>query len=177
MLLEACGRPDRPGVAADSPDATVIAQGSPVAPTAASGATKVSPPSASPVTSTPCPHTGSWAQCSVENRLRQSGFVARFMKGESLSRPGFSVTPLVYTLGGARLEVFLYPDAASLARDMASMDTVRVVPPGSPSQWESTPLLIRSGNLAAVLITQNQRQAERLALALTAGAPQPGSPR
>lgn len=125
----------------------------------------------------PCPHTGSWAICSVENRLRQSGFVARRATTTSQKRPGFTVTPTVYTLGTARLEVFIYSDSASLARDMAKIDTILVAPRGTPSPWETTPLLVRSGNLAAVFITQNQRQAERLMLALTAGAPQPGSPR
>lgn len=129
-----------------------------------------------PSTESPCPHTGRWAVCSVERRLRQAGFVLRPVK-DSERRAGFSVKPVVYTLAGSRLEVFLYPDEAALASDMALLDTVRVTRAGSPSPWETTPLLIRSGNLAAVFLTGNQRQAERLALALTAGAPQPGSPR
>jgi len=125
-----------------------------------------------------CPHTGLWATCSVENRLRQSGFVARHVEGKPPTRAGFGVTPVVYTLGRARLEVFLYEDEAALARDLAKMDTVTVAPLGTAGSWgETAPILIRSGNLAAVLLTQNPRQAERLSLALTAGAPQPGSPR
>jgi hypothetical protein len=125
-----------------------------------------------------CPHTGLWAICSVENRLRQSGFVAKRVEGNPPKRAGFSVTPLVYTLGRSRLEVFFYEDSAALARDLAKMDTVTVTPVGTLSSWgETAPVLIRSGNLAAVLLTQNPRQAERLSLALTAGAPQPGSPR
>jgi hypothetical protein len=64
-----------------------------------------------------------------------------------------------------------------MARDMAKIDTVAVAPAGVASPWEGTPVLVRSGNLAAVLITENQTQVERLTLALTAGAPQPGSPR
>jgi len=124
-----------------------------------------------------CPHTGRWALCSVENRLRQSGFVARRIQGKPLRRPGFSVTPAVYTLGSGRLEVFIYADEAAMARDMAKIDTVAVAPAGVASPWEGTPVLVRSGNLAAVLITENQAQIERLTLALTAGAPQPGSPR
>lgn len=124
-----------------------------------------------------CPHTGLWAICSVENRLRQSGFVANRVEGKPPTRAGFTVTPLVYTLGSSRLEVFLYPDEAALARDLAKIDTVTVAPIGTAGSWETPPLLIRSGNLAAILLAQNPRQAERLSLALTAGAPQPGSPR
>lgn len=134
--------------------------------------------SAVPVSaSSPCPHTGLWAVCSVEKRLRQAGFVLRPVEGETQGRAGFAVKPAVYQLGQARLEVFVYDDEAALSRDFAKMDTLTVAPVGAAPSWESHPSLIRSGNLAAVLLTQNQRQAERVMLALTAGAPQPGSPR
>ena len=85
--------------------------------------------------------------------------------------------PVVYSLGSSRLEVFIYPDEKALAKDMQSLDTLAVVPKGSTASWPSPPTLIRSVNLAAVLLTQNQRQAERVVLAITAGPPQPGSPR
>jgi hypothetical protein len=124
-----------------------------------------------------CAHTGFWAICSVENRLRQAGFVAKRVQGQAPDRAGFSVKPIVYTLGRSRLEVFIYPDEASLTRDIVKMDTLQVAPIGTVGSWEIPPLLIRSGNLAAVLLSENPRQAERLSLALTAGAPQSGSPR
>jgi hypothetical protein len=96
---------------------------------------------------------------------------------ESPHRAGFSITPTVYSLGASRLEVFFYDDEQSASNDIASLDTVAVVPKGSQSTWPSTPVLIRSANLAAVLLTDNQRQSERVVLAITAGPPQPGSPR
>jgi hypothetical protein len=124
-----------------------------------------------------CPHTGRWAVCSVERRLRQSGFVAKKLD-EVPTRAGFSVKPIVYSLGRSRVEIFIYENASDLSRDMAALDTILVAPRGAvTSPWESTPTLIRSGNLAAVLFTSSPLQAERLSLALTAGAPQPGSPR
>jgi len=125
-----------------------------------------------------CAHTGLWALCSVENRLRQSGFVAKRVEGQAPARPGFTIKPIVYTLGRSHLEIFIYPDEAALARDVSKLDTIAVAPVGTAGSWgETPPLLIRSGNLAAVLLSQNPRQAERLSLALTAGAPQAGSPR
>ena len=128
--------------------------------------------------SNPCPHTGKWAFCTLERRMRQSGFVARRAEREAPARAGFGVKPVAYSLGRSRIEVFVYKDEAELARDMAALDTVLVVPRGSAaSPWETTPTLIRSGNLAVVLLTSSPLQAERLALAITAGAPQPGSPR
>jgi len=121
-----------------------------------------------------CPRTGKWALCSVENRLVQSGFVVRRVNGEAPRRAGFSVTPAVYTLGRSRLEVFIYPSESALAADVAKMDTVSAAPPGAKNPWPFfSPTFVRSANLAAVFLTDNATQAERLTLALTAGAPQP----
>ena len=99
------------------------------------------------------------------------------LEEKSRTRAGFSIEPVVYSLGASRLEAFIYEDEKSLAHDVALIDTVTVGPRGVASAWESTPMFIRSANLAVVLLTQNQRQAERVMLAITAGAPQPGSPR
>jgi hypothetical protein len=125
--------------------------------------------------SSPCPRTGRWALCSVEKRLEESGFVVKRIPGNPPERAGFSVMPAVYALGGMRLEVFVYPDEASLARDVAKLDTVTVLPRGATGRWdaETAVTFVRSGNLAAVFLTDNALQVERLTLALTAGAPQP----
>jgi hypothetical protein len=124
-----------------------------------------------------CPHTGLWQTCTLERRLKQAGFVVKRLEEKSRTRAGFSIEPVVYSLGASRLEAFIYEDEKSLAHDVALIDTVTVGPRGVASAWESTPMFIRSANLAVVLLTQNQRQAERVMLAITAGAPQPGSPR
>src|SRR6202165_4930872 len=121
----------------------------------------------------PCPRTGRWALCSLEKRLKQSGFVVKRVVGEAPRRAGFSVAPAVYSVGHSRLEVFVYPDEAALAKDIASIDTLTASPRGRPSVWETTPMFVRSANLAAVFLTDSPVQAERLALAITAGAPPP----
>lgn len=114
----------------------------------------------------------------MERRLKQSGFVVKRLDGDSVRRAGFSVRPVVYNLGRSRLEVFFYRDSSSLARDIAKIDTVSVGPVGAPSQWgELPPILIRSANMAAVILSQDARQIERATLVLTAGPPQAGSPR
>lgn len=121
-----------------------------------------------------CPRTGKWALCSVETRLVQSGFVVRRVNGEAPHRAGFSVAPAVYTLGRSRLEVFIYPSESALAADVAKMDTISAAPRGAKNPWPFfSPTFVHSGNLAAVFLTDNATQAERLTLALTAGAPQP----
>jgi hypothetical protein len=122
----------------------------------------------------PCPRTGLWALCSVEKRLEQSGFVVRRVSGEAPRRGGFSVTPVVYTVGKSRLEVFIYPSESALAGDIAKIDTLSAAPRGAKNPWPFfTPTFVRSGNLAAVFLTESATQAERLTLALAAGAPQP----
>ncbi len=124
----------------------------------------------------PCEHTGLWAPCSLERRLKQSGFVVKKLD-ETPSRSGFKLKPTVYSLGASRIEVFFYDDEKSANKDLAQLDTVAVAPKGSQPEWPSTPTFIHSANLVAVLLTQNQRQAERVVLAITAGPPQSGSPR
>jgi hypothetical protein len=134
-------------------------------------------PASAQTPSSPCPRTGQWALCNLEKRLEQSGFVVKRVSGEAPRRAGFSVAPAVYTLGRGRLEAFVYPDEAALAKDMASMDTLTASPRGKPGSWEMPPTLVRSVNLAAVFLTDSPVQAERLTLAITAGAPQPNSSR
>jgi hypothetical protein len=104
--------------------------------------------------------------------------VAKRLNGSQTKRSGFSVDPVAYSIGkSSRLEVFVYPDEKSLAKDVAKLDTMRVAPTGDSVDWNGTPTLIRSANLAAVFVGDNPRQIERLSLAITAGPPQPGSQR
>jgi hypothetical protein len=136
--------------------------------------TDVVPPSrGAKNSSAACPATGAWALCSVERRLRRAGFVPRKLAKAATRRPGFSVEPTTYAVGRDTLEIFLYPDSASLARDWSKLDTIAGAPRGAPSSWPMPPTVLRSVNLAAVYLTDSQTQAERLTLALTAGAPQP----
>ena len=144
---------------------------------AQSAAASSAVPASGQPNSSPCPRTGLWALCSLEKRLRQSGFVVTRVGGEAPRRPGFSVAPTAYTLGHSHLEVFVYASEAVLAKDIASIDTLTASPRGRPSSWETPPILVRSANLAAVLLTDSPVQAERLTLAITAGAPQPDSGR
>lgn len=132
----------------------------------------VSSGSSTPQTHSECPRTGLWALCSVEGRLTHSGFVVRRANG-SPKRAGFSVTPQLYALGKSRLEVFLYPSERAANADARDIDTLSAAPRGAPNPWGMTPTFVRSANLLAVFLTDNPTYAERLTLALTAGAPQP----
>ncbi len=157
IVCIACGRSDEPERVAET--------------TPPLASTTVKPDSTRRAYQEKCPGTGYWALCSLETRLKRSGFVLTKLDGDSATRAGFSVTPTAYKLGRGRLEVFLYGDSAGLAKDIAGLDTITVTPPGSQSMWPSPPTLVRSGNLATVFMEQNPRQAERFVLAITAGAP------
>lgn len=160
--LAACGRssPESAGSASSTATTSI-----------SSNETPASLTGSAPI-NVPCPRTGLWAVCSVEKRLEQSGFVVKPVGGVAPRRAGFSVAPTVYTLGRSRLEVFIYPNETALSADVAKMDTVAAAPRGAANPWRMAPTFVRSGNLAAVLLTDNATQAERLTLALTAGAPQ-----
>jgi len=108
----------------------------------------------------------------VEKRLGQSGFVVKRVNGDASHRNGFSVRPTAYMLGRSRLEVFIYPNESAASADVAKIDTIAAAPPGKPNRWGTPPTFARSANLLAVFLTDNPTQAERLTLALTAGAPQ-----
>jgi hypothetical protein len=120
-----------------------------------------------------CPRTGLWALCSVEKRLKESGFVVNAVTAEIPQRPGFSVRPAVYRLGRSHLEVFLYPTQQAASRAVSGLDTLTATPRGSKSVWQMPPTFIRSANLIAVFLTDSPVQGERLTLAITAGPPQP----
>jgi hypothetical protein len=118
-----------------------------------------------------------WAACTIQRRLKQSGFVVKQMDTASHKREGFSVKPVVFSLGKSRLEAFIYASERAASKDASLLDTVTVAPKGKAATWPVAPLFIRNTNLIAVLLTENARQAERATLALTAGPPQKGAAR
>jgi len=129
-----------------------------------------------PTSAGKCPHSGLWSLCGVRERLDHAGLVP-LPPADSVVRRAFFATPGVrYALGPAELEVFVYPDAAAAARDVAALDTVTVAPRGQRADWPSPPTFIRSANLIAILLTPNERQIERVQLALTAGPPSADRP-
>ena len=109
-----------------------------------------------------------WEQCSVRDRLERAGLAPQ--PGDTVRHPFLHVPGLRYKVGDAELQAFVYGSPAMRERDTAPLDSVRAAPPGTETTWERPPTLITSENLAAILIGGNQRQVERVTLALTAGA-------
>jgi hypothetical protein len=116
----------------------------------------------------PCPAGPLWTLCSVRERLERSGLAPR--PGAEVRHGFLHVPGQRFAVGDAELQAFVYATAEMRRRDTAPLDSVRVTPPGADAQWERPPTLITSDNLAAILVGGNQRQVERVTLALTAGA-------
>lgn len=117
-----------------------------------------------------CPLTGAWRPCSVVDRLEHAGLAP--IVRDSVRHPFLSVAGAVYAVGRGELQLFLYPDSAARARDFATFDTVRVQPRGAAVSWRASASLVQSNNLAAILLSDNATQVERVRLALTAGLPE-----
>lgn len=133
-----------------------------------------------PVPSLPeCPNTtGRWDECNVRQRLERAGLAPQrlpdTLRVAFLDEPGVG-----YGVGHSVLRVFLYESAGALARDLADVDTATVQSTaGGPAvAWTATPTLITSNNMAAILLSDQATQIERVRLALTAGLPAPAPKR
>lgn len=162
--------------AAPGDDAEVAAESLGVAVgTAASSAASAGAAEAVADTTADCPERGDWRLCSVEKRLERAGLV--ITRGTEPVRHDFLQVPGVkYETSRAELQVFLYASAAARAQDTDALDPVAVAPRGRRIIWRWPVTLVTSGNLAAIILSLNERQAERIALALGAGLP-PSLPR
>ena len=165
-LLAACGGSDAPPPPADAvhPLAGDVAATAPGAERTADSTTPAAPDSGEA-----CPMFGVWHSCSVQQRLERAGFVLVPAR-DSVGQPGLDIPGAAYRLGSAELQLYLYADstdakaqAARVDRDEASAAEVQGI--------LRPPAVIRSNNLVALLFGNNDRQLERVQLALTAGLP------
>ena len=123
-----------------------------------------------------CPRDGLWKPCALVDRIGKSGLSFK-ETGDTLRVPFLSVPGVRYSVGTkATLVAFFYPDSLAAAKDIAALDTVRLVAKGDTiNPWGGTPALVRSANLVTVLVDGSDTQLERIGLSITAGAPQPAS--
>lgn len=147
---------------------------------ASNASTSAAAPSAAPSAAAtpdgkpPCVLEGDWTACAIEDRLTHAGVVFD-RQAEPVSYPFFAVPGTVYHIGNPEheLQVFLYASAADRERDTKGLDSAAVAPKGTRRAWRTPPTLVTSHNMAAVILSLNDRTVERLALALGAGLPQP----
>ena len=120
-----------------------------------------------------CPATGLWAECSAFKALDRAGLAPRRDSSASavhvdpLARPGTRIL-----LGGAELDLFIYPSESERARDEARLDKHQFIEASDEPTLRGEPTLIRNVNLLAILRSRNDHQRERVSDALSAGPPQ-----
>lgn len=143
---------------------------------AASAPSAVTPESiaSAPAGKPPCPATGLWAECSAFDALDRAGLAPRrdsstgTLRMDPLTRPGTRIV-----LGGAQLDLFIYPSAAERGRDEARLDKHQFIEATDEPTLRGEATLIRNENLLAILHSRNDHQRERVSDALSAGPPQP----
>lgn len=121
-----------------------------------------------------CPRDGRWKPCHLEDRINKAGMGIKVI--DTIAVPYFTERGTRYRIGKtAKLVAFYFPDSLAGAAATADLDRLHLTPPGDTlGAWPSAPYeAIRSVNLIAVLFEVNDTQAERVRLAITAGAPQP----
>jgi hypothetical protein len=106
----------------------------------------------------------------VEDRIARAGLAVK-RRDEGVRHDFMRVEGLVWETSRAEVQVFLYSSEAERKRDTDLLDTVAVAPRGRRIIWRQPATLVTSGNLAAIILSLNDRQAERIALALGAGLP------
>jgi hypothetical protein len=111
---------------------------------------------------------GLWSAGSLEKRLDLQGMAPRRLPAP-IHHSFLAVAGTRYQLGNAELQVFIYEDSAAVARDVSRLDTVTVSPLAEPVQWPRKATLVINANLAAILLSENPLQIERVQRALMAG--------
>jgi hypothetical protein len=117
-----------------------------------------------------CPAFGLWQACSVEDRISRAGLAVN-RRDEGVHHDWMSVDGLVWETSRSEIQVFLYASEADRKKDTDKLDTVFVSPPDKRIMWRWPAQLVTSNNMAAIILSLNGRQAERIALALGAGLP------
>lgn len=119
----------------------------------------------------PCPMVGLWRTCSVIERLSRAGLGAQLV-ADSVRQPGLTISGAAYHVGGGELQLFLYADTADARREAARIQERRDdAEPAATGGILRPPAVIPSLNLVALYFNNNDRQLERIQLAITAGLP------
>lgn len=90
-------------------------------------------------------------------------------------RDFFTVEGTAYQIGVKDdvVEVFVYPTVEARKGDTDQLDSATASPKGRKIVYGAPPTLVMSNNMAAIVLSLNDRTVERLALALGAGLPLP----
>jgi hypothetical protein len=117
----------------------------------------------------PCALFGLWRPCSVIHRLESAGLGPVPYDG-AVRQTGLDIAGSALRLGRGELQFYLYADSVS-ARAAAERLDPREAEPARARGILRPPTVIRSANLVALMFNNNDRQLERVQLAITAGLP------
>jgi hypothetical protein len=105
---------------------------------------------------------GAWSIVLVEQRLRDASVSASPLP-PSGKHIFMSVPARTYGLdGGDELQLFLYVDSTARAADTDRLDPRRVAPADMMIKWRAQPSLIADGNMAAIVITNDEARRQRV---------------
>ncbi len=128
-----------------------------------------------PASGTPgseCPRTGHWSSCQLRKRLESAGLAPRDTT-EIADLPDLGVKPVMIMLGNAGLGYYLFADTLARHQAASRLDTMRFIPQSKSLTMRNELTRIENDNALAILVSRNEHQRERVADAITAGAPQP----
>ena len=142
------------------------------------GADSLTPAPAATQTTAPspskgkCPANGQWSECAVFDRLDHAGLAPRRDSSGMIELAPLTQKGSRLLVGNSELDVFIYPDTVSRARDEARLDRSKYIEATAEPTLRGEATLIRNVNLLAVLRSRNDHQRERVSDALSAGPPQ-----
>ena len=105
-----------------------------------------------------------WTLTNLEKVLRKNGLNP--VRGGLVRQPFLGAEGVLYQIGQADLQVYLYADAVAVARDTDPLDTARVAPPTMQISWRMPPTLIVDNNMAAILLTRDAELRRKIRAAL-----------
>jgi hypothetical protein len=129
--------------------------------------------SSSPGTEKDCPDTGLWARCSVLKRLERSGLTVHADSLKEIREPALTIVGERLPIAGGEIELFVYADSGSRARDAAKLDPKAFISPDRQPTILGERTLIANENLLVLMKIFSEANRERIANALLAGPPLP----
>lgn len=106
-------------------------------------------------------------------RFEQSGLAPQAGSEKVGALPMLNVPPVTLTLGNAGVAFYVYPDSLSRHVAGATLDTAKFIAQTQPLSMKAETTRIENDNVLVLLFSRNEHQRERVADAITAGAPQP----
>lgn len=118
------------------------------------------------------PLSAVWNDAQLVKRLVDAGLAPQ--RRDSVKALVWMGAPvLAYRLGVSTIDVYVYRDSVARKAVVATLDPSTFAPRGTPSPWGVGHDLIENNNLIAVVVGGTDRQRERIATALAAGAGAP----